>query len=433
MKRETILLVIIFLLGLAIRLVPLINSNFLIGADGFFHYRATNYILSTGFIQQFDNFSFGGRDHIYAPGFHLFAAAVASAINYPLHRLVLFFSYFFYFFSFLAAVVYSRRLAINPILTTLFFVTLPVYVWRTTSNFLAEALWAYLIFVLLICFKNRLHLLLVTAGLAATHSIALIIIPIFLVIYRRDRPAVIALWLLLIFTASFWFKVDSPYQNVPLELRQAIFEHLDPIKYVQRSGLQGLLAIPSLPAAGLLILMWLATNFGFVAIGLLELDRAIGSSALIISGLAAKFTAKLMKPLQILIAIISLIWAFHQLSALDWAYIPQDTLTGLHWLRQNTPVSAVIASPVGEGYWVAAIAQRKNIVDGHFAGIKDIDTRLNDIKSVYTGDTTPLATYQSRYILATLNANYLYGFSNYSSNGLNPIFNRERATIYSPR
>jgi len=414
-----------------IRTVPLVKSNMLIGADGFFHYRATEYILDTGFIRAFDDLSFGGREHIYAPGFHLFIFSVTEAIQYPLHRFVLYSSLIFYFFSFLAAIVYARKLKTSPLLTTIFLTTIPVYVWRTTSNFLAEAQWAFLLFTLILCFSNKIHTLIISAALAATHSISLIIFPIFLILHRDDKKMLAALWLLLLFAASFWVKVNSPYQNVPSELRSEIFERLDPIKYVQRSGLQGLLLVPTFPALELFGLMWLATNFGFVVVGLLELDRAIGASALIISGLASRFVNKLLPVFQLLITLTCFVWAFHQLSALDWAYVPSDTLTGLFWLNENTPADAVIASPIGEGYWVAGIASRRNIVDGNFAGINDIDDRLADVRAIYNSPA-PLSKYRSRYVLATLNAKYLYNFTGYSSNDMVTVFDREGASIYSP-
>lgn len=430
---------LIFLAGLALRAHPLSRSgNILIGADGYYHFGTVRQLLAEGSIPKIDPLSYGGREHIYAPGFHLLASAFTLLSAYPAYRVVVYFSFLFYFFSFLVCHAYAERRGTSGPLACLFLATLPVYVWRTTSNFLPEALWGFLAFSVIFLFSSSRTPIAVLAAfaLAATHSIALIVLPIFAFVNRKNLRLMAALLVAVAFAASFWTSVESVYQNVPIELRGAIFEGFDLTKYVSRSGLQGALALLALPSSGFPVLLWFAVYLVFVVSNVLEIDRAIGVSALLISEMAARIASKFGRVIKPVLAIIVILWAFARLSDISWAYVPGDTHSALLWSRENTPPSATIASLLWDSYWVEGIAERKNIMDGHFAGISDVDVRYGDAAALYKKDTTDerffqiLVRYRAKYILDTLNAKNIYGFTGYPSQRAAKVFDSLGARVY---
>lgn len=434
-------LVLILLVGLALRLYPLSKSgNILIGADGYYHLETVKRILLDGVVPKTDLLSYGGREHIYAPGFHILASALTLLSDYPVYRVVLYFPLLFYVFSLLVCYLYSEKRGTDGVLACLFLATLPVYVWRTTSNFIPEALWGFLVFSIILSFSfSRILVGLIAAfALAATHSIALIMLPILAIFNRKDPKVTLALLVAIFFAASFWTSVESVYQNVPIEMRGGIFEGFDPVKYVSRSGPQGVIALLALPSSEFFMAVWFGVYLVFVLVQVFELDRAIGVSALFISEMAARVSSRLGTPAKFALALLVVYWAFMRLSNISWGYVPDDVHSALMWSRENTPQSATLASMMTESYWVEGIAGRKNIMDGHFAGIKDVDARWRDTKSLFKSDISEekfieiLDRYDTKYVLETMSAKYIYGFEGYSFDGqrVTTLFNSTGAKIH---
>lgn len=432
-------LVLILLVGLALRLYPLSKSgNILIGADGYYHLETVKRILLDGVIPKTDVLSYGGREHIYAPGFHLLASAFTLLSDYPVYRVVMYFPLLFYVFSLLVCYLYSEKRGTDGLLACLFLATLPVYVWRTTSNFIPEALWGFLVFSIILSFSfSRILVGLIAAfALAATHSIALIVLPILAIFNRKNPKVTLSLMVAIFFAASFWTSVESVYQNVPMEMRGDIFEGFDPVKYVSRSGPQGAIAMLALPTSEFFMAVWFGVYLVFVLAQVFELDRAIGVSALFISEMAARVSSGLGTLAKFALAFLVVYWAFLRLSNISWGYVPNDVHSALMWSRENTPPSATLASLLEDSYWVEGIAGRKNIMDGHFAGIKDVDTRWQDTKSLFKSDTGEekfmeiLGRYDAKYVLETMSAKYIYGFLGYSFPGIKTLFDSEGAKIH---
>ncbi len=433
-----LVLALVILAGLILRLYPLSKSGgILVGADGYYHLETVKRILTDGGIPKTDLLSYGGREHIYAPGFHVLAAAFTLISDYPIYRVALYFSFLFYAFSMLVCYVYARKRGTDGTLACLFLATLPVFVWRTTSNFIPEALWGFLVFsIIMLFFSSRVRIAVIAAfALAATHSIALIALPLFALFNRKNRGLVIALMAATLLAASFWTSVESVYQNVPLGLRGSIFEGFDPLKYFSRSGPQGAIALLAIPSSEFLVVVWFVVYLVFVIAGVFELDRAIGVSALFISEMAARVSSRLGAVVKFALTLLVICWAFLHLSDLGWGYVPNDVHSALAWSKENTPPSATLASLITDSYWVEGIAERKNIMDGHFAGIKDVDARLRDTQSLFMNGTGEgaildiLGRYDAKYVFETLGAKYIYGFGGYSFPGIRILFDSEGAKI----
>lgn len=65
--------------------------------------------------------------------------------------------------------------------------------------------------------------------------------------------------------------------------------------------------------------------------------------------------------------------------------IPTDEYMGtFSWLQKNTPEEAIIFSIPEEGHFITYLGARKNVMDREYLGVKDVDIRFEDIKTIYT-------------------------------------------------
>ncbi len=401
MGRKLALLAVLAI-GLFLRLSPLSRTPLLIGADGYYHYRTAASLLDSGSVPEWDEYSFGGRPHIYPPGFHLLAGAFTLLSGLSLRQVALFTGPLFYVFSSLLASLYS------PV-SSFFLSTIPVYVWRTTTNFLVSSLWTFLIYCLVRMRAKKVAVLMGIA-LAFTHSSALVALPL-LAILHRNRKRSALFWFATVLASVWWLDVQSPYQNVPFALRSQIFEGASFTKFAWRSGPQGLLSLLGIPGGGILAVTWTAVFAAFVSAGLMELDRAIEASGLVVAALADRATPRIFVPLLV---VVSSLWAYQMMGALDWGYISPDERTALDWIRENSAPHATVASTLGEGYWVEGYLGRKNVMDGHFATMEDVEERMEGLETIFSASPRPaLEKYDVSFVFASQKAVYEYGFQGY--------------------
>lgn len=419
MGRKIAILAVLFI-GLALRLAPLARTDLPVGADGFYHYRTTASIIEEGNVPEWDHNSYGGRPHIYAPGFHLLSSAFQLLTQLPLRQIAILTGPIFYIFSAVLASLYSP-------LSAFFLSTIPVYLWRTTITFLVSALWTFLIYTLIKMRKRKIAILFALA-LALTHSAALVVLPLLAILHRnRKRSAVF--WFSTVVASIWWLDIQSIHQGVPASLQAQIFEGISLTAFVQRSGIQGLLAILGIPSGGTLAVTWTAVFIAFVSAGLMELDRAIEASGLVIAVLASKVTDKRLIPALV---IISTVWAYSTLGALDWGYISSDERAAMDWIRENSLPDSTVASTLGEGYWVNGYLNRKNVMDGHFATMEDVEERMEALQHIFSSSPGDyLDTYDISFLFGSTKAKYGYGFdgSGYDS----PLFTSETTDVYFVR
>jgi hypothetical protein len=396
-------LLAILLIALFLRLYPLTKTDRVMGADGYYHINTVESILETNNIPKTDEFSYSGRKHIYAPGFHILSSSLALISGLNVQKIGLMMGPVLSVFSVALSYLY------NP-MTALFLSTLPVYLWRTTINFIPTTLWSFLVFNLIRYRKKRLALL-VSLALSFTHSIALMVFPILYVSNRRKKRKFLFILLVLV-SAYFWMDVQNVHQNVPEMMKSQIFEGVDLTNYVKRAGIQGILALFNFPS--LFPVMWFSVFFSFVASGFIELDRAIAASSLLISQQAARSKKNLF------LIMISVVWAFYMLSSLSWGYVDDGTATALLWARANIRDDAVIASNPGkESYWIAGISKRKNVMDGHFAGISDVETRFKALESLFSGAKEEVPSYlKVTHTFTTIDTRFQYGFGGFEDGAL---------------
>jgi hypothetical protein len=385
-KREAVFVLFFLAIGLALRLYPLIQSPSLIGADSFFHSSIIQKLTETGSFPTFDPFSWGGRPLNYSPGFHFFVSGVLLATGLGTDVLP-FFGALFFCLTFLGVYTYSRRQGINPIASCGLFATVPVLIWKTTTNLLPDSLWIFLFFVCVFLASSLQRAIAVLAVLLfaspIVHPMAFLSSLFALVSSRRSRfrSFLICVTLVLSVSVFFYLGTEKPtnlYQDVPASLRPEIFEGVtsNPLKILDRSGPAIGLAILAFPANALPLILPLFP----AAFGIIELDRAlvITSLAAVLAGGVFLSRRRNFSKAWILAACV--LWAVLKLSALSWAPLQAGTVSSLGWISENTPASATIASSVGDGYLVAYVANRRNVIDGHFVGRADSEERLLSVR-----------------------------------------------------
>jgi hypothetical protein len=93
-----------------------------------------------------------------------------------------------------------------------------------------------------------------------------------------------------------------------------------------------------------------------------------------------------------------------------------DDVIALEIARNETNPGDAIVGTVFEGHKISYFADRKNIVDSNFLYIKDADSRLADLRTIYTSaiSSKPIEImegYNAKYILFTHRAKEYYNIS----------------------
>jgi len=94
-----------------------------------------------------------------------------------------------------------------------------------------------------------------------------------------------------------------------------------------------------------------------------------------------------------------------------------DSYNSMLWLKQNTPVNAIIMGYWEDGHWITGIANRKDVIDAYAEYAPDIDDRYRIMQVVFDGsDLTKtleaLKKYNVSYIYFPMfNTHYCTGFA----------------------
>ncbi len=104
--------------------------------------------------------------------------------------------------------------------------------------------------------------------------------------------------------------------------------------------------------------------------------------------------------------------------------ITQDEIIILKQLGSETDTEAIIASSAEEGHYISYFAKRKNVIDKNFLYVPNIDSRYNDIKTLYTtiagSEALEIAhKYGISYIYLSPKTKKIYGIKelNYAADG----------------
>jgi hypothetical protein len=371
-KHLTILLIIV--IGLGIRLLPLLRTSSLIGADGYFHLVLIKEIINNKNIDFWHPFSAGGKYTSYPPGLH--TLAVASSLLTQMKPDLITMIIPLILFIVIVLFVYKKA----GLLAAAALTFTPVFIWKSTINFLPDPLWVLL---LIIGFEKTKVGLLSLLALACTHTMSLIAIP-FAWLFRKKGSKLF--YIAAIILAVSWFVGSS--REVPEALQKYFFEGFPIDAFIQRTGLPilGLIGSPW-------TIVWFLIMFGLAFLKILELDRSIMGSVVFMS-------INLPKNKWLWILVIGqIILGLYMLEAINWAF-PDYLLPSLIWLKENS--ISTVAAPYHIGYWVEGIAQKPNVLDGNWEDVNS-EKRFADHFVILNGPENEarelMKEYNSTFIL----------------------------------
>jgi len=447
-------LIAIFVVTLATRLtLAFLIPNFTY--DSYFHLRQVEHITNTGLPLYEDPLSYGGRELVFLPFFHYFIAlfdlflplelvakiipnlliAGLTIIVYLLGKKITADTPAALFSAlvagFLPILFFTNALTVESLffplvfLAIYLFMNLPEkkYVYGYITVFLLLSLTSSATFLLLVGFGIYLLLSLVEGKKINRAELELILFSTFFY-----------LWIQLIFFKSVLLQegIGFIWQNIPSAI---IAEYFPAISITQALVLvsiipfvagiwvvyRSLFQLKNTRAFLLIslvisttILTWLRliqfeASLGFVSIILAILFASFYQEALIF--LAKTKIAHLHRRFSLALIILLLPTLVYPALAAAWQQeVPsEEEVIAFKTLQVNTPPDARVLALLKEGHLVTYYGQRKNLMDGQFALIPDIEERFADSQLLYTTSFQTQAIgimdkYNLRYLMITSQA-----------------------------
>jgi len=450
LKKHHLILLIIFTLTLTTRLFLAFHTpNFTY--ESYFHLKHIEHITETGFPLYHDPLSYNGRALIFLPAFHYLISFFDLFL--PLEFIAKLIPNIL--FSSLIILVYfiSKRITQkeNASLLSAFVAAFIPILWQTNSIspshlFLPLSLLAI---YSLMNFRRKkfIYLYLVSIlilSLTASATFLLIIgLLLYLLLSKLEEKKIskaeleITLFSLFLFLwiQFLFFKntllTEGPgfiWQNIP---SQIISQYFPKIPILQSLILVGL--IPLITSIYiiykslfkeknknifLLFSLAISTILLFI-LNLVEFKIALMFLGLILAIIFSQFYKTFLryfrqtkfakfKSVSFLIIVIFLIALASLYPSFSFASKQQtpspEEINAFLWLKENTPKHSTILITLKEGHLLAYLAQRKNIMDDQFSLIKNIETRFDNLNSLF------ITKYQTQAIdlINQYNINYIF-------------------------
>ncbi len=463
MKKQYILLAIIFLLTLSFRLYFAFQTPFF-SYDAYFDLRQINQIATQSHPVFNDSLSYGGRTTIFIPTFHYILAFFSLFM--PVAFVAKLLPNIFASSAIIIVYLISKKLtnSINlSLLASFLSGFIPAFIAKTTNSVSAYTLTIPLIFlaiyflmsiksktsiysfvglIFIISFLHPSVLLLIAALLAYLFLVRLEKIE-----HTREEIELIlfatflAIWLqFLIFKGALLAHGHSViWQNLPLELKDFYFTPVDILQSVFKIGLVPLLCGIYVIYLSLLkekskelyiIIGFIISTSILLWAKLIPSDIGMSFLGILLAILFAKFCIISLEYLQktnfshfklyislalIAVFLISSLIPSIYFTNTELANVPEpETISLLAWLNANSAPDATILATADEGYLINAVAGRKTAIDTNFLLISNPSQRLNDTKTIYTTQYKTEAVrllnkYHIDYILFSTKAKSKFG------------------------
>lgn len=462
-KRIAFLLAVLFLLVFAVRLYIAFSSPYLSDDASYFHLRQVEHIRDTGVPIFSDDLSFSGRDRVFSPVFHYLVAGTALFLpSVVAAKLVTnFFAALLVFFVYLL-VNYLTKDSFVSLSTAFLSGFVPVFFAETVNSLNPLCVVIPLMFLMMYAFlnvedKHWLYCYLVLlVVLTAMHPLVLLFalglffyLAILLIERLRYRRAEIELSLFSIFFI-LWahfiiFKklvvFHGPaviWQNIPPDILNNYFAKLSILQAIYFIGIlpfvlglymiylysfkkkdrQIYFVMSFAASAGLLLWLRLINlEIGLMFFGVV-LVILFGSWFSYFIGYVRQSRASNF--LYFFVGIIFIgflllsVYPSLQMARAEAEGVSSEEIAALVWIKNNTPDDAVILATPEEGNLIAAVAERKNVIDDRFLLQQDAKQRFQDVGRVFTAAleievVSILDKYDAGYIYFSGHAEDLFG------------------------
>ena len=418
----------IFIFTLTVRLIlAFIVPNFTY--ESYFHLRQVEHIASTGLPLYQDDLSYGGRTFIFLPLFHYLAALFSLILPLGLVAKIL----PNILLALLTIIIYliSKKISNNEegsLYSAAIAGFLPILF--STNSFVPNTLALPLIFLAVYSFlniknKKYLFLYIISFLLASITNAALSLLVIGLGIYvllsliehktlsRAETELIIASVFFYLWSQFLFFKdvliEEGPafiWKNVPPQILSTYFPTF--------SIGEALLLISIVPLVVgfftiyqslfhlrkntlFLIISFVISTIILGALKLIAFISALTFIGLLFAIIFSTFYREVMSYLQktkylhlknwIVITFAVLLLATTVYPAVDHALTqdtPSDEVIGaFQWISKHTTPNSGVLALVEEGHLVTYVGERRNLMDDRFSLIEDIETRYQDLNSLY--------------------------------------------------
>ena len=487
-KREVVIIGLLFIAVFLLRIYfAFKNPHF--SYDSYFDFRIIEHIAETGKLLTFDPLAYGGRPVIVLPLFYYLLGLLAWL--FPLQLVLKVAPQLF--LSFIPVIVFLIVGKITNESNAAFFsallsVFVPVIFVDTLYSLspitLAIPLLFFILFIFLHIEKETsvLFFVLVITALSLIHPSGIILLIAFLGYLlvsmieklKLEKAEVeliffsifVFLWLMFIFykRAFLFHGLALLQQNIPQEIVSRYFTHISFTGALVQIGLLpffgGVFAIykylfniknKSLYmyislAISVTLLLWfrlIQPSLGFIFLSV---------CLCILSGPAYVFLIRYFKKtrishfapfftLVIWLLIIPLMVIPTLYLAAQKGSLSPPVYDAMIWLQTHTPEDSVVLAAPHEGHALAALSDRKTVIDDYFLLITDAEERLNDVTRAFT---TPFATeaaklfgkYDVDYVLFSKEAKAAYSITYLAYKNedcMNEVYNQNGVVIFNTR
>ena len=465
MKKEHIILAIIFLIVFGIRLSFAFQTPNFSSDEAYYNIRQIDHIKNTFLPIIKDDLSYGGKI-LYLPPLFYYLMAGLSYI-FKMGFAGKFFPNLFAASFVIVAYLISNQLTKNKsakFLTVLMAGFMPLFFSETINSMSIHSFALPLTFFTLYCmiriinkekrfigyFIPSLLVLRMTTPNVVFLIFALLVYLVFIFLEKMERTRaetelVLFSTFLIVWTLFVSFKkaflehgLAILWQNIPEQLLRNYFANINLLTVIYFIGLIpfifGLYAIYKYSfgekdkkiyllisfAVVIASLMWLklielklALMFiGFIMIFLFAKSYEFVLTIIHNKKLRLAFTLSIFLLILISSVVPSLVLASIKIKE---AYSYEE-ISALEWLNRHTTKDDIILSNLDEGHMIATISDRKNFIDSNFMFVENIDQRLEDAYKMYktpsqTQAITLMNKYGISYIYFSKRAKKNYGIS----------------------
>lgn len=431
-KYGGIALFAIFFLVLASRLYFAFSVPYFSSDEAYFNLRQVEHIRSTGFPLFQDSLSYSGNKFVFSPVFHYLVAffALFMPVQIAAKLIPNIFASAAVFFAYLIArrITKSRGIGIFIAFISGF---VPVFFADLNGMSVYSLVFPLFIFLiyLLMCIRER-HMfycyISILVFLSFLHPfvivlcIGLLLYQVLLIMENLKRDGAVleislfsvffVVWAqFLMYKKLFLFHGASViWQNIPSQLLSGHFSSISALEAVYMVGVIPLiygfylifrylfkekrtdiyLLISFALSAGLLLwLRLIELKAGLMFFGLILVLLFSQYFKLFIyyvrqtrvSNFLSLFVVFIVVAFLITSVLPSLVLANHTVRS----FIVDEEIDALLWLKEKTPEGSVVVASVNDGNLIAAIANRKNLIDSYFLLRRDVEQRLKDVEKIF--------------------------------------------------
>ena len=444
-KKENILLPLIFLVAFIFRLFFVLKIPFFSSDNAYFNLRHSEYIVSNYLPIVYDGLSYGGNIITSTHLFHYFLAAFDLVLNqtlvYKIIPALLASSLVFIVYILAKEITKNNDAALFSALLSAF---IPAFIGETLNqisiNSLYIPLFLLLIYAILNLRKRRVLFIICSLALVLLEPLNLLIagtLIIFillmvaesLLITKEDKEGV-ALYLILfvlvnlIFFKNLYFEqgIWAIWQNLPTAFYGKLFQDFSLLTTVgligvipfvlgftgffigvRKSKVMNLLFAIVLADFSLLLLKLIAFDFGVLILAIMFAITASISIRELLNYLNLTKLGKLVPLVMgviVIASIASLLYTSTAVASEIITEISSEEILALEWFQENSSENSVVLAGVYEGYMINYIAERTNVIDTQFF---NAENRVFDVNTAFTTESlvkaiTVLQKYDVDYI-----------------------------------